>query len=591
MKGRRPRPAPHRSLHARLLALTSLVAAVSIAATAWLAAQTTSGAIRQEQGQVLADDTRVHDTLLGYAATHPTWAQVGPELTRLAASTGRRIALTRQDGTPIADSAADGTALPPRAAAVLDPLSVDSADRIDPRAVGPFRLTAAERSRLRQLAERRASCLADAGVDASVRTRPSGRSYVQLVSKDPDTPVSPCEVPELERPTATERVALNRLNALVAQCPAGRGGFEGIEVGLDFSWRRTAPAVAASGVDRQIAACVESARRTLLGPHVASPARLFLGSGDSGTTVPGFDLSPANTARLAWLAALVLALAVAVSVLAAGRLVRPLRALTGAAQRMRDGDTAARVPAGGSDDEVGRLAGAFNEMAERRAELEAQRKDMVSDIAHELRTPLSNIRGWVEAAQDGVAEADGAFLESLHEEAMQLQHIVDDLQDLAQADAGELRLHPEPLDLAELLDQTASAHRARAEEAGVTLTVSAEAGLVLLADGVRLRQAVGNLLSNAVRHTPRGGTVRLSAYGDGATLVLEVTDTGSGIAPEDLPHVFDRFWRAEKSRTRRAGGSGLGLAIVRKLTEAHGGSVQVASTPDKGTTFTLRLPR
>jgi two-component system, OmpR family, sensor histidine kinase BaeS len=222
---------------------------------------------------------------------------------------------------------------------------------------------------------------------------------------------------------------------------------------------------------------------------------------------------------------------------------------------------------------------------------------MVSDVAHELRTPLSNIRGWLEAAHDGLAVPDPAFVSSLLEEAVQLQHLINDLQDLGAADAGALRLHRKPVRIDELLGQVAAAHQGLAETAGVTLTVlTTPPGTphppLLDADPVRLRQTISNLLSNAVRHTPAGGTVTLRRYvtDPGDELAVEVSDTGSGIPAGDLPYVFDRFWRAEKSRNRSTGGSGLGLAIVLKLAEAHGGTVDVASTEGEGATFTLRLP-
>lgn len=278
--------------------------------------------------------------------------------------------------------------------------------------------------------------------------------------------------------------------------------------------------------------------------------------------------------------------------------MRPLHALTGAAQRMRDGEEPSHVVVA-ADNEIGRLAAAFNDMSAHRARLEEQRKVMVSDVAHELRTPLSNIRGWLEGAEDGIADVDAMFVSSLLEEAVQLQHIIDDLQDLSAADAGVLRLHPEPVRIEELLAHAAAAHQAQADAAGVALTVSVPDGPdpvpELTADPVRLRQAIGNLVSNAVRHTPAGGRVTLRAYATGSgeaheEVVLEVADTGRGIAPEDLPYVFDRFWRAEKSRSRRTGGSGLGLAIVRKLVEAHGGTAGVVSTVGEGSVFTLRMP-
>jgi two-component system sensor histidine kinase BaeS len=243
------------------------------------------------------------------------------------------------------------------------------------------------------------------------------------------------------------------------------------------------------------------------------------------------------------------------------------------------------------NDEIGYLAAAFNDLSERRERIEEQRKAMVSDVAHELRTPLSNIRGWLEATQDGVAVPDQSLIASLLEEALLLQHIIDDLRDLAAADAGSFRLHHEPVRIAELLDQVAEAHRARAEAAGVRLNVlPADGEAELTADPVRLRQAVGNLVDNAVRHTPSGGSVTVGARPVGDDLVIEVTDTGTGIGPDELPHVFDRFWRAEKSRSRQTGGSGLGLAIVRQLAHAHGGTVAATSEPGEGAVFTLRLP-
>ncbi|MCX4522479.1 HAMP domain-containing histidine kinase [Streptomyces anulatus] len=633
-----------RSLLGRLLAVSALVAACSVAATAWIAVQTTSGAIKQEQGQNLTADARIYDTLLDYAARNPTWDGVGATVRELARESGRRVALTTQGRQPLADSATAATAptLPPQASAVVDPLSVDTvlaargtdgqgtaADRIDPRAVGPFRLSAADSKTLRRTADDKVECLNRAGIASDVVVGASGRPRVQIVGNDPERALGTrCDLASLDAPTRSEQKALDALTELADAC-LKRQGREGVQLNSDLSWGdpasstvpgepgplvprvplpapvptpRDAPAgdTAPSVVtpertgenDRAIASCVSAARSEQLSSYVASPALLFIGD-EGGATLPGFDLSPANTARIAGAAALVLALTVGASVFAGARLVRPLHALTGAAQRMRDGEQPESVPVSG-DDEVGRLAAAFNDMSAHRARLEEQRKAMVSDVAHELRTPLSNIRGWLEAAQDGLADPDPAFVSSLLEEAVLLQHIIDDLQDLAAADAGVLRLHPESVEIRELLSQVAAAHQARAENAGVTLAVTATApGPALLADPVRLRQAVGNLVSNAVRHTSEGGRVTLRAYvsdeSDGAVLV-EVADTGSGIPSEDLPHVFDRFWRAEKSRSRRTGGSGLGLAIVRKLVEAHGGTVEATSVEGKGSTFVLRLP-
>ncbi|MFJ3704326.1 MULTISPECIES: cell wall metabolism sensor histidine kinase WalK [Streptomyces] len=654
--GQRLRLPLRKSLLGRLLAVSALVAACSVAATAWLAVQTTSGAIEQEQGRNLAADTRVLDTLLAYAARHPTWDGVGPTVDELADTSDRRITLTTQSRQILADSADSSPpppVLPPQASAVVDPLSVadvssvsdsgsgsvtiaapgtdgaqrSGTDRVDPRAVGPFELSEAERTSLRRTADEAVQCLSRSGIASDVVEGPSGRPRIQVVGNDPDRlSGSRCSTDVLDRPTGSEAKALVALNELVNAC-LDRQGREPVDLDLDLSWRTGDEAVPATAVplptpepsiavpreavptevatpapldsenDRDIASCVGIARQEQLSSYVASPALLFI-SDPGGGEVPGFDLSPGNTAKITGVAALVLALTVGASVLAGVRLVRPLHALTGAAQRMRDGEAPSQVVVA-ADNEIGRLATAFNDMSAHRARMEEQRKVMVSDVAHELRTPLSNIRGWLEGAQDGIADADATFVSSLLEEAVQLQHIIDDLQDLSAADAGALRLHPEPVRVEELLAHVVAAHQAQADAAGVSLTVTVPEGHgpvpEVEADPVRLRQAIGNLVSNAVRHTPAGGRVTLRALATGPGgpddgVLLEVADTGSGIAQEDLPYVFDRFWRAEKSRSRRTGGSGLGLAIVRKLVEAHGGTAGVVSTVGQGSVFTLRLP-
>jgi two-component system sensor histidine kinase BaeS len=241
-------------------------------------------------------------------------------------------------------------------------------------------------------------------------------------------------------------------------------------------------------------------------------------------------------------------------------------------------------------DEIARLGTAFNDMAERRRQVEELRRVMVGDIAHEMRTPVTNIRGWLEAAEDGVVPLDRELMSSLLEEALLLQHVIDDLQDLSAADAGELRLHPQAVDLADLLPAVTDAFAGSADRAGVTLTVRAPSAVVT-ADPIRLRQAVGNLVTNAIRHTPAGGSVTVSSRTESSAHVIDVDDTGSGLSAAERALVFERFWRAEKSRSRQTGGSGLGLSIVRKLVEAHGGTVSVDSAPGRGATFTVRLPR
>ncbi|PWI15820.1 two-component sensor histidine kinase [Streptomyces sp. Act143] len=594
-----PRDLPlRRSLRSRLLWVSALVSLCSIVATAWLVVSLTAVAIGRERGQVLADDARIYDTLVGYAATHPDWTGAGPTVHTLSRQTGRRITLTDESRRPLADSDSEGAAgpLPSRASATVDALAVDtalarrtdgtSADRIDPRAVGPFRLDGRERKDLEARASRIAECLRGAGPpqDIEVTRAANGRAQVEVDGHVVDTG-DRCGADGLQRRTRTESRALTQLGGLVNDCLADRHAAP-VRLAADLTWL---PADVRGAPDtRAVTACLATARREQLDPYVAPPALLFATAPDRKIAT-FFDLSGANRTRIAAVTVAVLLTTVTVTFVAGTRMVRPLRALTGAAQRMADGDQDARVEVAG-DDEFGRLGAAFNLMASRRQELEQLRRALVSDVAHELRAPVSNVRGWLEAVEDGVVPADESLVSSLLEEAMLLQHIIDDLRDLSAADAGALRLHPEDVDAAAVLGQVARAHQGGAGSAGVELRVAAEEGLMLSADPMRLRQAVGNLVSNAVRHTPAGGTVTLSADREGDDVVFRVEDTGSGIGAEDLPKVFDRFWRAEKSRSRQSGGSGLGLSIVRKLAEAHGGSAQVSSVVGKGSVFSVRLP-
>lgn len=232
-----------------------------------------------------------------------------------------------------------------------------------------------------------------------------------------------------------------------------------------------------------------------------------------------------------------------------------------------------------------RLAAAFTMMVDSITSIDRQRRALVSDVAHELRTPLANVRSHLEAAQDGVLPLDHDLVGSLIEESALLERIVADLHDLALADAGMLRIHPEERDAADLAEQAVAAHRARAEACEVDLTVSRADPLTVYLDPARLRQALGNLVSNAIRHTPPGGTVTVTVTGEADAVVFTVSDNGSGIAEEHLPHIFDRFYRADPTA-----GGGLGLAITKHLVEAHGGHVTATSTPGEGATFTIRVP-
>ncbi|MEU3922025.1 HAMP domain-containing sensor histidine kinase [Streptomyces sp. NPDC029004] len=583
-----PRIPWRKSLSVRLLFTSMAIVAVSVGATAWLAVETTTRAIQEERGQVLSDDNDILRQLGGFAATHADWDGVQTLVHTLSRTMDRRIALTTEPGYTIADSAAPGTALPARASATVEPLNTDTYTEpgaqlagIDPRAVGPYLLPPAEQAQVKTLAEKRLTCIGRYGFGGSSRRIPSGRTVVTAT-----VPLQ-CADGELNTPTRTEQKALDELNALIDSCPD-------VEqekrtplalAGIDLIPGVNTPASDGGRPLGQRQSCVDNARRTQLDPYVAPRARLYLGS--LGQQPAGFNLSPANKAKIVGVTGLVLAVTVAMTAVVAIRLVRPLRALTAAAQQPPQRHARVAVT---TKDETGYLAAAFNDLTARREQMETQRKAMVSDIAHELRTPLTNIRGWLEVTRDGLLPPDPDLIASLHDEALLLQHIIDDLQDLAAVDAGTLRLHREPVCVDELVAQVVSAHRSRAEAAGIRLRTRTTPGFWLDADPVRMRQALGNLVANALRHTPADGAVTITARQADDLAILTVEDTGGGIAPEDLPHVFERFWRAEKSRSRRTGGSGLGLSIVGQLVEAHGGTVTADSPPGAGAAFTVRLP-
>jgi len=280
------------------------------------------------------------------------------------------------------------------------------------------------------------------------------------------------------------------------------------------------------------------------------------------------------------------------------RVLKPVEILTAAARQMERGDLSQRVEVN-SNDEIGELARAFNAMADGLARLEDLRRNMVSDVAHELRTPLSNIRGYLEAVRDGVMEPKPEIIDSLYEEAMLLNRLVDDLQELALAEAGQLRLERQPVSPADLVNKAMEAARARATANGITLKADLPENLPLVnVDPQRIGQVLGNLLRNALTHTPPGGEIIIAARWcpepdekeNKSQVEIRVRDTGEGISPEHLPYIFERFYRADRSRSRATGGTGLGLAIAKQLVEAHGGRISVKSQVGQGTTFAFTLP-
>lgn len=306
-------------------------------------------------------------------------------------------------------------------------------------------------------------------------------------------------------------------------------------------------------------------------------------------------------ARLVWVSGCGLALAFPLVALAlAARAFRsyaiPLADVMTAADAVADGDLSVRVTQRGSR-EFQQLARSFNRMTEELARTDQQRRNLTADVAHELRTPLHIIQGNLEGILDGVYQPTPEQIEATLEETRLLARLVDDLQTLSLAESGQLPLVQEPVDVGDLVADVVTSFSGQAEAAGIDLSIVdcrlpvAHTPLVVQGDAGRLDQVLSNLVANALRHTPAGGAITLATAVQDRQVRITVTDTGEGIAPADLPFIFDRFWRADRARTHTGGaGSGLGLAIANQLVQAHGGAIQVASELGKGTTFTLDLP-
>jgi len=281
------------------------------------------------------------------------------------------------------------------------------------------------------------------------------------------------------------------------------------------------------------------------------------------------------------------------------QITAPLRAMQKAAGRIANGDLQTRVEVK-SRDELGDLAESFNDMAEYLANAEDQRRQLAADVAHELRTPLAAIQATLEGMQDGVLPTDQEQIGSLVSETVLLNRMVEDLRLLSLAEAGRLELDLQPVTPNDLIFKAVGLMQPVAQQKGVTVIATPPVSLPqVLGDTDRLIQVLNNLIVNSLRYTPAGGTVTLAAVFPSASkgVVFSVTDTGTGIDPRNLPHVFDRFYRADKSRSRGSGGSGLGLAIVKQLVEAHGGKVSAESPifpadgqPQIGTRITFSIP-
>jgi signal transduction histidine kinase len=274
------------------------------------------------------------------------------------------------------------------------------------------------------------------------------------------------------------------------------------------------------------------------------------------------------------------------TVLLARGIVRPVEQLQHAVGRIESGDVGHRVEVS-SRDELGGLARAFNAMSGELARDRVLRRNLVDDVAHELRTPLTNLICTVEAIQDGLRAADGPVLASLHDDLMLLQRLVEDLQTLSLAEAGTLPLHREPVPVRDAVERLVAS---LPEAARARISVDVPKELRLDVDRMRFHQIVGNLIVNALAHGGAAGRIEVFARAFAGRVELAVRDSGAGIAPEHLPHVFDRFYRADPSRARSTGGAGLGLAIVKNLVELHGARIDVQSAVGEGSTFRIAFP-
>ncbi len=274
------------------------------------------------------------------------------------------------------------------------------------------------------------------------------------------------------------------------------------------------------------------------------------------------------------------------------RILHPVRSLSQAAKRLGRGDLSQRV-SDKNRDEIGQLSQTFNTMAMNLQNQESQKRNLMADVAHELRTPVSNLRGYLEAMRDGLIQPDTKTLDTIYQQVIQLGHIIEDLRILALAEAGSLRLNKEAMQIAKVVEHVVDAFNPLAIQKKISLTFVANGDLPMVnMDEVRIRQVVSNLLDNALRHTPEGGSIVVRVESrDGQSTEISVQDNGEGIPLEALPRLFDRMYRVDPSRSRSSGGAGLGLAIARSIVEMHGGSIRADSTPGQGAKLTFNLPK
>ncbi|GLY97827.1 ATP-binding protein [Actinoplanes sp. NBRC 103695] len=564
------------SFRLRIFALVVLIALTAIGATAWLTLSLTSREIAQSEENEATHQTRILEEVRQYGLRHGRWPGISVVVGELARSTGLHIQVRTIDGAVLADSdTIEGRRSGPVRGA---PLTVDP----QPELAGVVRVGTPVSWPVDGLVKLPADLFGSTGADGgpavlAVRQLAQYRAALIAVRCIADeNPAEPALL--LDRVPYLTPTQISGQPACVTAA-ANR-------VVTDTAWLKEvsqsfAPCVGPVDPDK-VTSCLRLAFVRNVGDFSAVPLRLYLGFRSDR------DIADLGSPALLGVAGLMV-VALVGTALIARRVSRPVWLLTEASLRLADGKLDVRVPIKGRG-ELALLSASFNAMAEAVQSSEERQRRLIADIAHEMRTPLSNLRGYLEGLSDGVVEPSRELFVSLHEETLLQRRILDDLQELALAEAGDLTYTRTSFDLAELATNSATAHRAVAAEAGVELVVEAPGGTWVRADPERLRQVLGNLLTNAIRYTDRGGLVEIKARPEVFEAVLMVRDTGVGIAPEDVPRVFDRFWRADPARQRATGGSGLGLTIAHRIVTDHGGRISVTSTPGKGTTFVVRLP-
>lgn len=601
-----------RSIRSRVVALSIALVAITTVVTTLTVTATVEQTMRELAAQSLTEDAEIYEELLDYGLTNRSWIDVEDTATALAAKYERRITLKTVSGAVVVDTdRSEGRE--------SGPLRRQPDARIDPSDPSSPGLgdaaTPTPPARIRTLDQgfnatwdvgslhRAQACMDQLGISFWVTLDVDGRenfdfpgrltvdewdSVLACVSRGQVTP------PPLPVQRVLSQAVSERRSQDTARLPAIEGCLakKGYDVTLFADGTMLDGSISAdsyiqvsnasSATVNDFATCADeydSAR-------VAGPVDLYLGSDRTGLVTE--DVLTRGATVPAVIA--ILLASVAAAWLLAALSMRPLRRLTAAADAVAAGDFEHRIGGRGRS-EVNRVARSFDAMSDRLAQNEELRRQMVDDISHEMRNPLTTIQGTIEAMQDGIRPASDEVMQSVLDETAQLAAIVDDLALLQGADAQTLRLHRTPVDLGNIARGVVDSARAGAQARGITLDCEMSADTEVIGDARRARQIVANLVSNAVRYTPDGGRIDVAVTGVRRSVSVVVADSGPGIAAGDREHVFERFWRADAARSRHTGGSGLGLSIARDLARALGGEITLDDAPAGGARFTLTLPR